>query len=365
MQLINNQLARLSRHHDLINTAVQRVLASGMLILGPECTRFEQLFADYLQVEHCIGLANGTDAIEFALKACGIVAGDLVATVANAGAYTTTALQAIGAKPYFLDVDLNSNNTNLQEVSQAIASGAKAIVVTHLYGLAVSEIAEIAAFCKEHAVPLIEDCAQAHGAAIHNKKVGAFGDAASFSFYPTKNLGALGDGGAVVTRHKAIAEKIRSLRQYGWGKKYQIEMGAARNSRLDELQASILCELLPHLDNDNEQRRKIAAHYSEGILSPNIQCPAVNNSSYVAHLYVIRTTQRDSLREHLLKNQIASDVHYPIPDYRQPFLRGSFPNVNLKNTEVLCNECLSLPCYPEMTIGEVENVIHAINNWQA
>lgn len=218
MQLINNQLARLSRHHDLINTAVQRVLASGMLILGPECTRFEQLFADYLQVEHCIGLANGTDAIEFALKACGIVAGDLVATVANAGAYTTTALQAIGAKPYFLDVDLNSNNTNLQEVSQAIASGAKAIVVTHLYGLAVSEIAEIAAFCKEHAVPLIEDCAQAHGAAIHNKKVGAFGDAASFSFYPTKNLGALGDGGAVVTRHKAIAEKIRSLRQYGWGK---------------------------------------------------------------------------------------------------------------------------------------------------
>jgi dTDP-4-amino-4,6-dideoxygalactose transaminase len=364
MQQINNLSARMAQHKELITAATNRVIASGWWILGPECKNFEQLFSTYLGVKHCIAVANGTDAIELALKAMNIGPEDKVATVANAGMYTTSSLLAIGAIPFFMDVDCDNYCVTLAEVMRAIDAGVKTIVVTHLYGQAIPEIAQIAQFCTENNIGLVEDCAQAHGAEIKGKRVGSFGDAATFSFYPTKNLGALGDGGAVVTDNAEIAEQIRLLRQYGWTTKYKVELAGARNSRLDEIQAAILSDFLPHLNASNLRRREIAARYSQYIRHSQIQVPAKGEADYVAHLYVIRVSERDALRAHLHRLNIASDVHYPIPDYRQPLFKDRFASIYLKYTEQLSKETLTLPCYPEMSNDDVDQVIAAINGWK-
>lgn len=361
---INNLSARLAAHQTQIESAIDRVIASGWLVLGPEVKRFEALFAAYLGANHCLSVANGTEAIELALKAMSVGQGDLVATVANAGMYTTTAMLAIGAEPFFLDVDLETRCATLAEVARAIEAGVQAVVVTHLYGLAIPEISQIAQYCAQKGVPLLEDCAQAHGAQIDGKCVGTFGDAASFSFYPTKNLGALGDGGAVVTNNPAIAEKLTRLRQYGWSAKYRVEVAGARNSRLDEMQAAILLEFLPHLDTANARRREIAARYTAQIRRPDLFVPKEGGAEYVAHLYVVRSSRRDALREHLRTVDIASEVHYPIPDYRQPLFGKRFASLTLENTERLVGEILTLPCYPEMTHAEVNEVIAAVNGWR-
>ena len=363
MLQINNLSAKIAKHQTKIQSAINRVINSGWIVLGPEVKQFEQLFAEYLGVNYCVSLANGTDAIELALKAMGIVHGDHVATTANAGMYTTTALLAIGAEPYFMDVDIDTCGATLAEVKQAIDAGVKAVVVTHLFGLGIPEIASIAEYCAKKQVPLLEDCAQAHGAQVNGKHVGAFGDAASFSFYPTKNLGALGDGGAVVSNNVKIAEKVKLLRQYGWIEKYKVTMPGARNSRLDEMQAAILAEFLPHLDQANARRRKIARQYSQLIQHPNVLVPVVGGEEYVAHLYVIRSLQRDALRAYLQTKAIATDIHYPIPDYRQPLLAQRYAGISLKNTELLAQEILTLPCYPEMTDIEVQQVVTAVNDW--
>lgn len=361
--LINDLSERLRAHQSQLKAAANRVIDSGWLVLGPNVKQFEQAFAQYLGAAYCVSLANGTDAIELALKALGVDRGDRVATVANAGMYTSTALLAIGAEPFYMDVDIDSRNVTLHEVRGAIDAGVKAVVVTHLYGLAVPEIREIAALCKSRNVGLLEDCAQAHGAKVAEQRVGTFGDAASFSFYPTKNLGALGDGGAVVTNNPEIAEEVSRLRQYGWTSKYKVELAGARNSRLDEMQAAILSVFLPDLDIANERRRAIATHYSQAIRHPDVQVPATHGDDYVAHLYVIRTARRDALRAHLQACDIGTDVHYPIPDYRQPVFGDRFANIHLPNTECLSDEILTLPCYPEMTNMQVEQVIDAVNRW--
>lgn len=348
-----------------IEKAIARVLDRGWFILGPEVKEFEENFAKYVGVERCVSLANGTDAIELSLRAVGIKAGDLVATVANAGMYTTTALIAIGAKPLFLDVDLETKVTTLAECKRAINAGVKAIVVTHLYGKALPEIKEIASFCKEKTIPLIEDCAQCHGAKIDGKMTGSFGDIASFSFYPTKNLGALGDGGAIATNNKDLADVVARLRQYGWTSKYEVALAGASNSRLDEMQAAILLEFLPLLGSWNERRRQIATLYSQLIKNSAIGLPKFSGEEYVAHLYVVRTQKPDSLREHLKSKGVASEVHYPIPDYRQPAFGDTYKNISLANTELLSNSILTLPCYPEMTDEEVKIVAEAVNSWQA
>ena len=362
---INDLSAKIRVYENKIKLAISRVIDSGWLVLGPEVKRFEQSFADYLGSTHCISLANGTDAIELALRALGVGRGDRVATVANAGMYTTTAMLAIGAEPFFLDVDLASRNAPLTEVERALASGVKAVVVTHLYGLAAPEIRQIAELCSRQGVPLLEDCAQAHGASVGEQRVGTFGDAASFSFYPTKNLGALGDGGAVVTANAAVAEKVARLRQYGWTTKYRVEVGGARNSRLDEIQAAILSVFLPDLDGANARRREIAAQYSAMITHPDVLLPAQGGQEYVAHLYVVRSARRDALRSHLREMDVAADVHYPIPDYRQPVFGDRFASVSLPNTERLSREILTLPCYPEMTDAQVEQVVAAVNAWRS
>ncbi|CEG58989.1 DegT/DnrJ/EryC1/StrS family aminotransferase [Legionella fallonii] len=360
---INDLSARIDTNMNVINAAIQRVISSGYFILGPEVKRFEKAFADYLDVPYCIGLANGTDAIELALKSVEIQKDDIVATVANAGMYTTTAILGIGAQPFFLDVDLKTHNTTLTEVMRAIDAGVKAVVVTHLYGLATPQINEIAAYCEKKNVALIEDCAQAHGASIHGKRVGTFGDAASFSFYPTKNLGALGDGGAIITKHSDIAEKILRLRQYGWSDKYKVEVPGARNSRLDEIQAAILNALLPNLDEDNGRRRRIASQYIKRIKHPDIILPEEMKYEYVAHLFVLRTNRRDELRNHLKNVGISTEIHYPIPDHNQPIIHEMFRHLTLENTELLAKEILTLPCYPEMSDEQINLVIEGVNSW--
>jgi aminotransferase EvaB len=362
--LINDLGARVASYRSHILNAVNQVIDSGWFVLGPNVKNFEDNFSSYIGVSHCITLANGTDAIELALKAFGITAGDSVATVANAGMYTTGAMLAIGATPYFMDVDTDSRNVTLSEVEKALDAGVKVVVVTHLYGQAVSEIREIAARCSERQVLLLEDCAQAHGAIVGGKRVGSFGDAASFSFYPTKNLGALGDGGAVVTGNADIAHKLMYLRQYGWSCKYQVEIEGARNSRLDEIQASILSMFLPELDAANAKRRNIAEKYSKGISHTHINLPSVGRDDYVAHLYVIRSRERDSLRTYLGALGITTDVHYPIPDHRQPVFGNRYASISLPNTEQLVGEVLTLPCYPEMSDVQVEHIIRLVNAWK-
>lgn len=363
MLLINNLSARYRKYKNQIQATFNRVMASGWVVLGPEVKRFEESFASYLGTKYCLGVANGTDAIELALKALGVGAGDRVATAANAGMYTTTALMAIKAEPYYIDVDLDSRGVTLAEVTRAVEAGVKAVVVTHLYGLAIPEIAIIAEYCAKNDISLLEDCAQAHGAFVNGKRIGTFGDAASFSFYPTKNLGALGDGGAVVTDNSVLAENIEMLRQYGWSEKYKVKLQGGRNSRLDELQAAILTGFLPFLDEANARRREIATSYSTQINHPGVTLPHVGKEDYVAHLYVIRSQQRDALREYLYSLKISTDIHYPVPDHRQTVVGDMYGKVVLKNTECLAKEVLTLPCYPEMSNEEVNYVIESINGW--
>lgn len=365
MQQINDLSARVVKHQAPIKAAIDRVIGSGWFVLGPEVRQFETSFAAFLGASHCVSLANGTDAIELALKAMGLGSGDGVATAANAGMYTSTAILALGAEPYFMDVDLGSRGVTLSEVKRAIDAGVKAVVVTHLYGLAVPEIEQIAQYCSEKGVMLLEDCAQAHGASVNGKRAGTFGDAASFSFYPTKNLGALGDGGAVVTSTPKIAEKLGLLRQYGWSSKYKVETACARNSRLDEMQAAILSVFLPDLDAANARRREIAARYSTLIRHSDVLAPQPGGPEYVAHLYVVRSSRRDALRDYLRSVDIASEVHYPIPDHRQPIFADRFAAIRLENTERLAEEILTLPCYPEMSDEAVDRVIAAVNGWQS
>ena len=360
---VANLSRHIQKHRSRIEAAINRVLDSGHFILGKEVTAFEDSFAAYIGVRHCVGVANGTDAIELALRVMGVGNETKVATVGNAGCYTTTALNAIGAVPIYMDVDLMSRNVTLFEVSQAIKSGAEAVVVTHLYGMAVAEIEEIARLCRISSVPLIEDCAQAPGAQINNRKVGSFGDASCFSFYPTKNLGALGDAGAVTTSSDEIWEMLRKLRVYGWGDKYTVDLVGGRNSRLDEVQAAILSELLPFLDEENGQRREIATFYSTNISNSNLQVPKPSGSEFVSHLYVIASANRTILQSHLHSAGIESAVHYPTPDHKQLAKKEFTISNDLQVTERLSNEVLTIPCFPEMTQSEILRVVDALNGF--
>lgn len=343
-----------------------RVIRSGHYVLGPAVAGFEEAFAAYCGVSDCIGVGNGTDALELALRALGLGLGSRIALVANAAMYATTAVLAIGAEPWFVDVDDVTTNMSVQALEAAIVDGAAppdAMIVTHLYGR-MADMPALVAIARTHGIPIVEDCAQSHGAiAPDGRKAGAFGDLAAFSFYPTKNLGAMGDGGAVVTNDAALAARVRKLRQYGWTSKYVNALAGGRNSRLDELQAAFLSCLLPLLDDRNARRRAIAARYSRGIVHPAIDVPSAEGLDYVAHLYVVQVGQRDELAAHLRALGIGCDVHYPTPDHRQPVHAERFSSVSLPVTEMLCQRVLTLPCFPEMTDSEVQRVIHACNDW--
>ncbi|MEG3789798.1 DegT/DnrJ/EryC1/StrS family aminotransferase [Lysobacter sp. CCNWLW3] len=357
----------LSRHTRPLEAALiastSEVIRSGYYVLGPNVNRFESAFAAYCGAGHCIGVANGTDALELALKAVGVVPGDQVAVTANAAMYGTTAVLACGAHPLFVDVEAASSTMCPQQLAAVLAEHApKAVIVTHLYGR-LAAIEALVSLCREHGIAVVEDCAQAHGARRNGRTAGSFGDIAAFSFYPTKNLGALGDGGAVVTSDPALAQRTRQLRQYGWSAKYSNELGGGRNSRLDEIQARMLDLMLPLLDGWNDRRREIANRYSEAIGHPDIAVPATAGEEYVGHLYVVHSPRRDALREHLHAQHIQTEVHYPVPDHRQPCHAGSFDGVRLPVAELQAATALTLPCFPELDDTEVQRVIDACNQF--
>jgi dTDP-3-amino-2,3,6-trideoxy-4-keto-D-glucose/dTDP-3-amino-3,4,6-trideoxy-alpha-D-glucose/dTDP-2,6-dideoxy-D-kanosamine transaminase len=364
--IINVPLNNLGRHVASVRSevleAVQRVVDSGWLVLGPETAAFENMFADYCGVEHCVGVASGSDALELALRSVGCGPGDEIATVANAGGYASLAILATGARPVFIDIDADTLNMSPTSLREKITTRTKAVVVTHLYGR-LADVVSLETVARNAGALIVEDCAQAHGAQFDGRRAGSFGKAACFSFYPSKNLGALGDAGAVVTGDAELAERLRKLRQYGWGKRFQVADPGGRNSRLDELQAAVLSAQLPRLNGWNKCRRRIVARYREALSDLNISFPGREGSSdaYVAHLCVIRSPQRDRLREELSMLGIATDIHYPIADYHQISVKGFSGSTGaLPETERAQSEIITIPCFPEMTDGEITAVIVAI-----
>lgn len=347
-----------------IHQAVSDCIDSGWYVLGSNVAAFEREFAAYIGSDHCISLANGTQALEIALKSLEIKRNDEVITTANAGYYNSCAILACGAKPVYADINAIDYTMDPDSLERRITKKTRAVIATHLYGM-IGDILSIAAICKKNDLLLIEDCAQAHGAVKSRKKAGTFGDCACFSFYPTKNLGAIGDGGAITTSDTGQMEIIRQLRQYGWRRKYQVETPGGTNSRLDEIQAAALRVKLRYLDDWNEARRRIARRYSCDISNKAILgLPRDFSGKYVAHLYVIRTRFRDLLMEHLKSKNIPTEIHYPIPDHRQKTLAGKYTGTKLPVTEMVCSQILTLPCFPEMTDPEVDSVIDAVNSWE-
>ncbi len=346
-----------------LEQAATTVLRSGWFVNGQALQAFESQFSQYCGVKHCVGVGNGTDSLELALKSVGVEPGDKVITVANAGMYSTTAILAIGAFPFYIDVEPDTMLLDVPALTRAIHNESpKAVIVTHLYGR-MAAMEEILSAARASNTRVVEDCAQAHGAGRNDRKAGSYGDIGCFSFYPTKNLGALGDGGAVVTNSDVLAEKVCMLRQYGWGNKYDSQLFGGRNSRLDEIQAAMLSVKLAHLDRWNERRREIARLYGSIISNKRVVCPKFRGTEYVAHLYVVRTPDRDDLQRHLKATGVQSEVHYPIPDHEQTSLPSVCRNVCLTETEELSKTVLTLPCFPEMTDGEVKYVAEITNSW--
>ena len=346
-----------------IDAATARVLAGGWYILGPEVSAFEAEFAAYLGVEHAVGVASGTDAVLLALRALGVGPGDEVITVAHTAVATVAAIELAGATPRFVDIDPVTYTLDPARLAAAITSRTRAIIPVHLYG-APADVDAVLTVARAHHLLVIEDCAQAHGARYRGQRVGTLGDAAAFSFYPTKNLGALGDGGAVATNRPEVAERLRLLRQYGWRERYVSDV-AGTNSRLDELQAAILRVRLRHLDAENEARRRLAARYDAALAGLPITLPTFRpDDCPVYHLYVIRTAARDALAAHLRDCGIGTAVHYPAPVHRQPaYAHLGYGPGSLPATEAAAAEVLSLPMYPDLSEAAVDAVVAAIGEF--
>jgi aminotransferase EvaB len=348
-----------------LREACEAVIGSGRYVMGPWLERFEKEFAAYCGGRHSVGVASGTDALELALKAADCGPGTEVVTVANAGGYATTAILHAGAKPIYADIDAATLLMTPQALEKAITPATQAVIVTHLYGL-MADMQALGEVARTHGIRVIEDCAQAHGASRQGRKAGSWGDMGCFSFYPTKNLGALGDAGCVVTDNEEFFRRLQSLRQYGWrDAKYHSPVDIGNNSRMDELQAAVLTALLPHLDRWNIRRRDIVRHYREALEPLGLRFQQVGHEqAYVAHLCVIRTAERDRLQQRLQEESIATDIHYPVADYRQPavvkILGASAP---LPVTEECLPQILTTPCFPEMSDEEVARIIGVIKDF--
>jgi len=339
-------------------TPLRAVLDSHWYVLGTEVRLFEEAFSNYVGVNHCVSVANGSDALELALKGLGVGSGSRVVAVANAGFYGSTAIYAVGAKPEYIDIDPHTLTLCPIALESVVKTNPAAIIVTHLYGQ-LANIEEIVRIASSAGIPILEDCAQSHGARRNGKQAGSFGTIACFSFYPTKNLGALGDGGAVVTNDSELAERLRQLRQYGWTQKYKVDIPGGRNSRLDEMQAAILRVKLPHLDTWNKQRRSIAARYNAAFMDFDMQLPYSTGEDFVAHLYVVRMKDRAKFSAFMKEKMISTDIHYPIADHKQPAYKVELAN-SLAVTESVCDTVISLPCFPGLTDAEIEAVIVAV-----
>jgi dTDP-4-amino-4,6-dideoxygalactose transaminase len=356
-----NPMAGYLEQAEAIDAALQRVLRGGRYILGPEVAAFEQEFAAFVGAKHGLGVGNGTDAIAVALRAIGVGAGDVVLTVSNTAVATTVAIRTVGADPLFADVDSEHGLMDVAHAAELLeraASGAisvsperiKAIVPVHLYGRCV-DMDALCALAARYRLPIVEDCAQAHGAQWNGRTAGTFGAIASFSFYPTKNLGAIGDGGAVTTSDPELRERARLLREYGWRQRYISDVEGG-NTRLDELQAALLRVKLQRLAQDNAARRALAAIYRERIRHPDVAVSTAADEGHVYHQFVVRTPQRDSLQNYLRARGIGTLVHYPAAIHQQPaYADSAFRPLPLPNTERWAAQVLSLPMFPQLAAG--------------
>ncbi len=355
-----NPLASYLSQKEDINEAISNVFNKGIFILGEEVANFENEFAHYTGVKYGVGVGSGTEALHIALRACGIGPGDEVITVSHTAVATIAAIELSGAIPVLVDIRLDSYTIDTDQLTKAITKKTKAIIPVHLYGLP-ADIEEIMSIANRFGLHVIEDCAQAHGAMYKDIRAGAWGHIGAFSFYPTKNLGAFGDGGAIVTNDEKMAQKCRSLREYGWHERY-ISSEKGWNTRLDELQAAILRVKLQSLDNGNNRRREIANKYNQNLRNTGTIIPTENQDKYhVYHQYVIRHTERDRLRRHLISKDIGTLIHYPVPIHMQPAyinkIKCPFP---LTVTEIVKNEILSLPMFPDLTFAQVDYIVSAI-----
>ncbi|MFN2107491.1 MAG: DegT/DnrJ/EryC1/StrS family aminotransferase [Candidatus Promineifilaceae bacterium] len=346
-----------------IDEAIQRVLAGGRYILGKEVEQFEQAFAAYCDSAHAVGVASGTDALLLALKALNIGPGHEVITVAHTAVATAAAIVLSGAKPVFVDIDPRTFTLDPSLLPGALSSRTRAVIPVHLYGQT-ADMDPLRSFAKTHKLAVIEDCAQAHGATYGSHIAGSMGDAAAFSFYPTKNLGAIGDGGAVVCQDEAAAGRLRELRQYGWRERY-ISEEVGMNSRLDELQAAILRVRLASVDADNDARRRVSSLYDELLADTPLELPReADGRRHVYHLYVVQAPNRQALRAYLAKKGIATAVHYPLPVHLQPAYihLGRGPG-SLPVSERTAESVLSLPIFPQMEEAQVAAVAKAIGDF--
>jgi len=351
------------RYASEIKEAILRVVDSGWYILGKEKEQFEQSFASYCGVKYCTGVGNGLDALRLMLMGYmeqGIIQeGDEVILPANTFIATALAVSQCGLKPVFADCDIHSCNIDPESVIKKITSRTKAIIAVHLYGQ-VAPMEELVIIARQYNLKLIEDAAQAHGAIYGGKKAGNLADAAAFSFYPVKNMGALGDAGAVVTNDKSLAEIVAALSNYGSEEKY-IHKYKGLNSRLDEVQAAILSVRLKYLDADNRRRQEIADRYSSGIVSSEIVLPVSEDpKAHVYHLYVIRSKRRKDLQQYLQDNGIHTQIHYPYSIHKQQAY-AEFSSLKLPVSELLQDEVLSLPMYPSLIDEEIDRVVEVLN----
>ncbi len=350
-------------HRTEIDAAVLRVLDSGRYILGREVEAFEQTFASYIDVHHAIGVGNGTEALHIALLALGIGKGDEVITTSHTATATVAAIELCGAVPVLVDIDLSTYTIDPRLIESAITKNTKAIIPVHLYGQP-ADMESIMDIARHHKLWVVEDCAQSHGAVYRERKVGAWGHAAAFSFYPTKNLGAIGDGGIVVTDKPQLAERVRSLREYGWHHRFVSDFPGL-NSRLDELQAAILSVKLRYLEEENQKRRDLAKIYDQILSATNLILPkSIPETRHVYHQYVVRLANRDALKEFLADNGIGTAIHYPVPIHRQPAYQGRLRCVgSMTNTETAAGVILSLPIYPELTSERISQICRTIELW--
>jgi dTDP-4-amino-4,6-dideoxygalactose transaminase len=346
---------------------------SGNYVLGNEVASFEREFADYLGTSAVVGLANGTDALHLSLRALGVGAGDRVLTVSHTAIATLSAIELAGARPVFVDIDAATftMDPNVLEDTvrrlrrRAATAQPKALVVVHIYGQS-ADMPAILDVARRYDLFVVEDCAQCHGASCAGRKAGTWGDIAAFSFYPTKNLGTFGDGGAVATATERLASRCRALREYGWDRG-RISQEAGMNSRLDELHAALLRVKLRHLDSDNAARRARAGIYDLGLAESGVGRPAVRDGAeHVYHQYVVRSERRDSLRSALERASIGTAIHYWPPAHQHPtFLRYRDEGSVLRETERASAEIVSLPMFPQLITTSVRQVINAILTWNA
>ena len=360
MILCSNPLPQYLSYKANIDAVISRVLNGGWYILGEETRAFEGEFASYVGVAYGIGVGSGTEALHIALAACGVERGDEVITVSHTAVATVAAIELTGAIPVFVDIEPDFYTMDPAAIEEAITPKTKAIVPVHLYGQP-ADMNPILDVASKHGICVVEDCAQAHGAKYHDRVVGSWGDIACFSFYPTKNLGAIGDGGMVVTNNKDLAKKVQLLGEYGWAERYVSHI-PGWNTRLDEIQAAILRVKLRHLDDDNRKRHKIAGLYERELSGASLTLPEERDGvTHAHHLYVVRSGERDPLQAFLKIKDIGSLVHYPVPIHLQPAYRGRLAiGKGLPETEKAAREVLSLPMYPELREEEIMTVVGSV-----